>query len=293
MDDIRGFCRDEYVDYTVYRELARREKNEGRRKILENLAATEYEHYRFWSKTLGGYEPRVSGLFIKLFLVMRVLFGLTFTLKLLERHEEEVIRGYKRYAATLSGEEKTLVEEIIHQEEEHERYFMSQIDEGVVRYMSFIVLGLADAIVEITGVHAGFLGVTSSTLIAGIAGLVVGFAAAISMASAAYLQAKQDLARSPVISAITTGVSYIGAVAVLALPYFLTEDMIVAFTGSVILAVLLTAAFTFYGAVINERSFKREFAESVALILGTALATYLFGDFLGNLFGIQQAVSLF
>ncbi|MDJ0269342.1 MAG: VIT1/CCC1 family protein [Aigarchaeota archaeon] len=293
MDDIRGFCRDEYVDYTVYRELARREKNEGRRKILESLAATEYEHYRFWSKTLGGYEPRVSGLFIKLFHVMRVLFGLTFTLKLLERHEEEVIRGYKRYAATLSGDEKALVEEIIQQEEEHERYFMSQIDEGVVRYMSFIVLGLADAIVEITGVHAGFLGVTSSTLIAGIAGLVVGFAAAISMASAAYLQAKQDIARSPVISALTTGVSYIGAVAVLALPYFLTEDMITAFTVSVMLAVLLTAAFTFYGAVINERSFKREFAESVALILGTAFATYLFGDFLGRLFGVQQAVSLF
>jgi VIT1/CCC1 family predicted Fe2+/Mn2+ transporter len=56
--------------------------------------------------------------------------------------------------------------------------------------MSFIVLGLADAIIEITCVHVGFLGVTSSTLIAGVAGLVVGFAASISMASAAYLQAK-------------------------------------------------------------------------------------------------------
>jgi len=68
--------------------------------------------------------------------------------------------------------------------EQHERAFMKHIDVRMVRYLSFIILGFADAIVEITGVRAGFLGVTSPTL---IAGLVVGFAAARSMGSAPYL----------------------------------------------------------------------------------------------------------
>ncbi len=292
MEKPEEFCRDEYMDYLVYTELSKREKNGNRKAILEKLASAEYKHYNFWSEMANGYKPRISSLLIKLILMLRILLGLTFTLKMLERHEAEVINGYKNYLKRVEGEIKERLEEIIKEEEEHEKFFISQIDEGVVRYMSFIVLGLADAIVEITGVHAGFLGVTNSTLIAGIAGLVVGFAAAISMASAAYLQAKHDIARSPLVSAAVTGVSYIAAVAVLALPYFITHDMLYAFSGSVIMAVLLTASFTFYGAVISDKSFKREFIESVALILGTAGATFAFGEFLGGLFGVRQAISI-
>ncbi len=164
---------------------------------------------------------------------------------------------------------------------------MSQINEGVVKYMSFIVLGLADAIVEISGVHAGFLGVTDSTLIAGVAGLVVGFAAAISMAAAAYLQAKHDIEKSATISAIATGIAYIGAVSLLASPYFFTHNMIIAFTVSTLLAVLLTAGFTYYGAVVFERKFAREFIESVVLIMATAFGAFLFGELLGSIFGIR------
>ena len=286
------FCNDEYKDYRVYTELAKIEKNKDRRAILETLAQAELRHYKFWMGILGDYSPRVSGLFIKLLTLVRIIFGLTFTLKLLERHESQVIAGYRNYLKTLEdGEKRRELEEIIKEEEEHESYFINQIDETVVRYMSFIVLGLADAIVEITGVHAGFLGVTNSTLIAGVAGLVVGFAAAISMAAAAYLQAKHDVRRSPITSAFSTGISYISAVALLALPYFITEDMLYAFAGSVALAVLLTASFTFYGAVINDKSFTREFVESVLLIFGTAAGTFLFGEFLGDLFNIKALIT--
>ena len=62
--------------------------------------------------------------------------------------------------------------------------FERVIQEAMIKYIGFIAMGLADAIVEITGVHAGFLGVTNSTLFAGISGIVVGFSTAISMGSA-------------------------------------------------------------------------------------------------------------
>jgi len=78
----------------------------------------------------------------------------------------------------------------------HEHALIAQLKEKRIDYIGFIVLGLADAIVEITGVHAGFLGVTGSTLIAGVAGVIVGFSAAISMGSASYLQAKQNVGKS-------------------------------------------------------------------------------------------------
>lgn len=289
---VHSYCKDEFTDCTVYRELAKREKNADRKQVLEQLSAKELEHYEFWSKHAQGYQPKVSPLLLRGVVLLRTLFGLTFTLKFLERTEHKTIAGYKDFLLRIPRDDKPTLESIIRDEEEHERYFISQINEGVVQYMSFIVLGLADAIVEITGVHAGFLGVTSSTLIAGISGLVVGFAAAISMASAAYLQAKHDPTRSPMTSAISTGIAYIGAVALLALPYFLTHDMLFAFGGSVTLALALTAAFTFYGAILTERMFTKEFAVSVALTLGTALGAYLFGELLGRIFGIREAMHL-
>ena len=288
-DKFKQFCEDEYADYQLYIELAKREKNASRKRILEELAKAEEEHYLFWSRLAGGYTPKVSKAAVYRMIILRLLMGLTFTLKFLERHEKQVIEGYKRVSEELSGEDKRVLQKIIEDEEMHERAFMNQIDERRVRYLGFIVLGLADAIVEITGVHAGFLGVTSSTLIAGIAGLVVGFAAAISMGSAAYLQAKQQISSNPAFSALATAIAYISAVALLASPYFVTEVMILAFGGSLALAVLLIFFFTLYGSVVGERSFPKEFAESIALTFGTALATFLFGDFIGRVFGIHPA----
>ncbi|MCE4606856.1 MAG: VIT1/CCC1 family protein [Desulfurococcales archaeon] len=285
---VREFCTDEYKDHVIYRTLASREKNVERRMILEKLANEEYKHYLYWKKILGvECDAKVSRLFLWVVIVSRIILGLTFTLKMLERGEEETIEEYKNYIGSLEGEEKQELESIIEDEVMHESSLMSQIDETVVKYMSFIVLGLADAIVEITGVHAGFLGVTSSTIVAGIAGLVVGFSAAISMASAAYLQAKHDFERNPVSSALVTGLSYIGAVIILASPYFATYNMVLAFTVSVSFAVTLIATFTFYGSVVFDKRFLREFLESTGLMLGTAFAAYFFGEILGVYFGVR------
>jgi VIT1/CCC1 family predicted Fe2+/Mn2+ transporter len=285
--EARLYCRDEFVDYSLYTALSLRERQEERRRVLQQMAEMERRHYAFWSRYAGGFEPKVGRWQLALVMLLRRLLGLTFIMKFLERHERQVIEAYRRFADSLAQEERRELEEIIREEEEHERYFMGQVDEGVARYLSFVILGLADAIVEITGVHAGFLGVTASTLIAGIAGLIVGFSAAVAMAAAAYLQARQQKGASPRSSALATGSSYWGAAVAMALPYFLTHNMLAAFTASVLVAIALVAFFTFYGNVLAERPFAKEFAVSVALTLGTAFGSFLFGDLLGSTFGLR------
>ena len=283
------YCIDEFTDYTIYKYLAEHEQSQDLKRILERLAEEEYKHYLFWKRLLGR-DCRVETGRNKLrgILLMRRLLGLTFTLKFLERHEEDVIRAYRDYLKYLDDEEaRKELESIIRDEEEHESSLIGSIEETVVKYLSFIVLGLADAIVEITGVHAGFLGATSRTIMAGIAGLIVGLSAAISMASAAYLQAKSDPTRDPVRSALMTGMGYIGAVILLAAPYFVAQHMLVAFTISLVLGLLLIAFFTYYSAIVFDRSFTREFIESASLMLGTAFASYVFGDVIGSYFGIR------
>lgn len=286
--ELEKFAMDEYMDYIIYKYLSKREKNENNKSTLEKLADMEYHHYEFWSRLLTkNFSPQISKVRIFIVRVMRLVFGLTFTLKIFERHEKETIKAYEDILSKLDGEDRQFLARIINEEKEHENYFVSQINESIVKYMSFIVLGLADAIIEITGVHAGFLGVTSSTLIAGIAGLVVGFAASVSMASAAYLQAKQGLNFNPINSSIMTGISYIGAVSFLALPYFFITSMLLAFLSSLSLAILMIAFFTVYGAVLRDESISKEFVTGLSLTIGTAIGAFLFGEALGRLFGIH------
>jgi VIT1/CCC1 family predicted Fe2+/Mn2+ transporter len=288
--DFEKYCRDEYIDHRVYSYLAKIEKNEERKKILENFGKMEHEHYIFW-KSLMKKEMKDSSLDnirIKLFILFKYIFGLIFTIKLMEKNEKRVIEEYKKLLNKFEGETKQKLELIIKDEIEHENFWMNQIKDETTRYLGFIILGLADAIIEITGVHAGFLGVTASTIIAGIAGLVVGVSASLAMASAAYLQAKQDEGSNPRISAIYTGVFYILAVVALATPYFMTHDMLVAFLSSLVIAVMLIGFFNFYSSVIFERKFAKEFLTSMTIILVTASISFIVGEFLGNIFGIPQ-----
>jgi VIT1/CCC1 family predicted Fe2+/Mn2+ transporter len=288
--DFEKYCRDEYIDHRVYSYLAKIEKNEERKKILENFGKMEHEHYIFW-KSLMKKEMKDSSLDnirIKLFILFKYIFGLIFTIKLMERNEKRVIEEYKKLINKFEGETKQKLELIIKDEIEHENFWMNQMKDETTRYLGFIILGLADAIIEITGVHAGFLGVTASTIIAGIAGLVVGISASLAMASAAYLQAKQDEGSNPRISAIYTGVFYILAAVALATPYFMTHDMLVAFLSSLVIAVMLIGFFNFYSSVIFERKFAKEFLTSTTIILVTASISFIVGEILGNIFGIPQ-----
>ena len=287
----KDYLKLEYFAYIIFKAMAEREKDASRRKVLEQLQEKEYEHYEFWRGYTKITEvPQVSSFGVHIRVIIAAILGLTFTLKLLERFESDVVEGYQQLVDTIDKKYKAGLEAILKDEMEHESFFLSQIGEGRLRYMSFIVLGLADAIVEISGVHAGFLGVTSSTLIAGVAGLVVGFAAAISMASAAYLQSKQETGKPSVPAAVSTGVAYIIAVVLLALPYFITDNMPYAFGSSIVIAIFLVAGFTFYGAVINDTKFSRDFFQAVALTIGTAIATYFFGLLVGQYFGIQSLI---
>lgn len=286
-DQATIFCDDEYFDSEVYGALAAIEQHGQRRELLHTLADTEREHSVFW-KEISGREARPpSALKIRLLTLMRRIAGLTFTMKFLELHEGEVVAQYQRWIPMLSDERQSRLSAIMKDEEEHERYFMSQVDEAIVRYIGFVALGLSDAIIEITGVHAGFLGVMGSTLVAGIAGLVVGFAACISMGVAAYLKAKSESRKSPLKSALITSVSYLAAVILLAAPYFMTDAMIVAFGVSTLFAVAMSMGFTFYVSVVNETKLGRELIENTALLLGTAVATYFFGELVGSVFGVR------
>lgn len=287
-----SYAENELTEHLVYHKLALMEKKPDNRAALERLSAQEKAHYEFWKTLLP--PAKAEKIHERAYTVwaiplLRVVFGVTFITKLLETHETGAVQKYQDIAASIPTSHRERFAQIIEDEKSHERALIAQLKEKRLDYIGFIVLGLADAIVEITGVHAGFLGVTGSTLIAGVAGIIVGFSAAISMGSASYLQAKQDISKSAILSGFLTWASYFCSVVLLALPYFLIHVMFPAFIVSTSVGILLVAGFTFYGAVAFDRKFWREFAETVGLMLGTALATFLLGIVVGNIFHINPA----
>ena len=278
--------RDEFTDFTVYMALSKIEKNARCGDALRGLAETEHAHYGFWRNYAPGQRVKVSRLKVYLVLLVRLVLGLTFTLKFLERHEGAIIRRYKEVEPSIPVSDRARFEEILHQEEEHESFMMRGIEEGRVKYMSFIVLGLADAVVEVAAIHAGSLGIYDRTELAGLAGVIAGMAASIAMASAAYAQAKQGFSGSARWSAIYTGVTYMLTASTLAFPYFLTRSMLAALTTSLVAGVVLVGFITYYDTVISGRKFRRQFTEITAIILGATAALYIAGTVIRSLFGI-------
>jgi vacuolar iron transporter family protein len=283
-DVAKESARDEYNEYVVYERLAKR----GRSGlgVYSKLSKMEHAHFEFWSKYCPEYKPKVNHLNLYFILFLRTIFGATFAFKYLERNETKAIARYESIRGMIPGPDKGLFEHIVLDEKEHENALGSEIKGSYVKYISFIILGLADAIVEISGIHAGSLGIYRTTELTGLAGIVAGAAASLAMASAAYAQAKQGFQGSASVSAIATGVSYFINAVILATPYFVTKVQLNAIIISVILAVLIIAFTSYYNSVVSSSSFIRDFSELAGVMLGATVALYAFGTLIRSVFGI-------
>ncbi|HZY93833.1 MAG TPA: rubrerythrin family protein [Candidatus Bathyarchaeia archaeon] len=280
-------ARDEYTDGAVYLALSRRERNQEFKAALEGLGRGEQSHYEFWKHFAPNVEVNAKRLKLYFVLLLRFTLGLTFTMKFLERHEDKLHKRYREIAKMIPPEDMARFQAMMEEEEKQEEALMGKVHEGRVKYMSFIVLGLADAVVEISGIHAGSLGIYKKTELAGLAGVIAGMAASVAMASAAYAQAKQGFEGSAKWSAIYTGVSYMFTAVFLALPYFLTSNMISALSTSLVIGVILVAMMTYYDTVISAKPFARQFAEIAGIILAASLALYIAGTIINQLLGIS------
>ncbi|HEV2227211.1 MAG TPA: ferritin family protein, partial [Nitrososphaerales archaeon] len=197
---------DEFSDYTLYDRLSKTVKTDSPfAEVLKQLSATEHGHYEFWRKFVPAEEPRVAKLKLYWVLFLRRIFGLTFATRYLDRHEGNVVKEYESIAHIIPDSEKSAFDQMVADEKEHENAFAQKIESSTVSYISFVVLGLADALVEISGIHAGSLGFYDRTEIAGLAGVIAGAAASMAMASAAFAQAKQGFKGSARLSAAYTG----------------------------------------------------------------------------------------
>lgn len=147
-----------------------------------------------------------------------------------------------------------------------------------LQYVGSVVLGLNDALVELTGALAGLTLALQNTVIIAVTGFITGVAAAMSMAASEYLSLKAEHnSKNPLRGACYTGIAYMLTVLWLIMPYFVVRDVFVALGWTILNAVLVIACFNLYVAKTQKVSFRKRFLEMLALSMGVAIVSFLVG----------------
>jgi len=272
----------ELTEHIIYRKLAPLVKIKKHAEVLEKLSKEELEHYNFF-KDITKQDIGSDKLKIFTFVSISRIFGLSFGLKLMESGEG---RAQKTYAKLKDAYPK--IQALIDDEEKHEDELLGLIDEDRLKYISSVVLGLNDALVELTASLAGFTLALQNTRLIGIVGLITGIAAATSMAASEYLSTKyQKTDKNPLKASLYTGVAYILTVAILVFPFFLFRHAIFCLGLAVANALLIIAAYNFYISVAKSLDFKKRFTEMAGLSLSVATATFFIGLLIRKVFHID------
>ncbi len=285
-EDIRKqvilFQRTEITEYHIYKRLAKRIKSVENAKVLYQIAEDELRHYNGWKKyTLEDVQPR--WFFVWFYYIVSILFGFTFGVKLMEMGEEAAQGNY----AAVS---KEIPEAAIYQREEnvHEEKLIEMLDEERLQYAGSVVLGLNDALVELTGALAGLTLALQNTKLIALSGLITGIAASLSMAASEYLSTRSEkTSKHPVRAAIYTGIAYISTVTLLILPYLLLDNYYIDLAISLTTAVVIIAVFNYYISVAKGESFRERFIEMAGLSLSVAAFSFVIGYFIRLWLGIE------
>jgi Uncharacterized membrane protein len=278
--------RSELTEHLIYRRLAARMPESKNAEILRRIAADEKRHHDFW-KALTRRRVRVSRLRVWWYVWLARVLGITFSLKLMERGE---FFSQQQYAAM---NDVPGIDAIVHDEEEHERELIDLLHDEPLEYAGSIVLGLNDALVELTGALAGLTLAFANGRVVAMAGLITGVAASLSMAASEYLSSKSEGdvagggAKSPGKAALYTGSAYVLAVVLLILPFFLLANVFAALAATLAVAVAIIAAFTAYISVARDVRFAPRFLEMAGISLGVAAVSFGIGFLVRTVFGVE------
>ncbi len=283
MAQLIAMQQDEITDHVTYKAIARRIKNPENKKILEKIAAEEKKHYEILKRyTNRSLKPEPLKVWWRT--LMASILGFTFTIKLMESSEAIAQHNYSDLI-----KEVPEAEIIVAEEEEHEEKLINMLNEERLQYVGSMVLGLNDALVELTGTLAGLSFALQNTRIIALSGLITGISATLSMASSEFLSAKSEGNKDALKSSFYTGIAYLITVVMLILPYLLLppQKYMLALFTMLITVVAIIAAFNYYIAVAKDLPFKRRFLEMATISLSVAVLSFVVGLIVKNALGVD------
>ena len=283
LDIVKKMQQSELTESVIYQEIAKFAKGDENKQTLLRLAREEKAHYEIW-KQYTDIEMKPQKLKVFKYKLLARILGFTFAVKLMERGEENAQEEYKVLAEE--------VEESVHihqQEEEHEAALLNMLDEERLQYVGSMVLGLNDALVELTGSLAGFVFALQNNRLIALSGLIVGISATFSMASSEFLAARSEGRTDALKSCSYTGIAYLLTVVLLILPYLVLDSSmyIAALICMLVIVVLIIGGFTYYTSVAQDQPFKSRFLEMATISISVAVMSFFVGILAKKFLGVD------
>jgi len=167
----------------------------------------------------------------------------------------------------------------------HEIELIDMLHDKKFLYAGAIVLGMNDALVELTGTLSGIALAFDKSVVVGVTGLIMGVAASLSMAGSAYLESKENPnART---YSLYTGISYILTTGLLVFPFFMFQSISMAIFWMFCGAMLAIMLYNFYIAIAKDLSFWMRVREMSLITFGVALISFGIGYFVKYYFGLE------
>ncbi len=154
---------------------------------------------------------------------------------------------------------------------------------------SAVVLGLNDAIIEITGSLAGLTFALGSSKLIGVSGLIIGIAAALSMMASEFLSEQEDgeTNKQAKYLALLTGIAYIVTVFLLVVPYFIFTNVWYSLIAMLIIAILIIIVYSIFMAKSTNQKFSKRFWKMAIISMAVAFVSFIIGYLLETMFGIR------
>ncbi len=280
---IKKMQQNELTESVIYEKIAKFAKGNENKETLLRLSQEEKAHYEIWKKYTNIEMKPEKIKVIKFFLIARIL-GFTFAVKLMENGEKGAQEEYQILFDEVS--ESVAIRE---QEEEHEKALLNMLNEERLQYVGSMVLGMNDALVELTGSLAGFTFAMQNTRLIALSGLIMGISATFSMASSEFLSAKSEGRKDAFKSCSYTGIAYLITVALLILPYLLFDNSkyMFALVTMIVVVILIIAGFTYYTSVAQGEKFKPRFIEMTLISVGVAIVSFFVGIVAKHFLGVD------
>ncbi|MEQ3361899.1 VIT1/CCC1 transporter family protein [Raoultibacter massiliensis] len=280
---IRVFQQGEVTEAEIYRRIAARTKDARNRDALSRISQEESYHAKRWQHYTDE-EMRPEKRKVLFHTAIARIFGFTFAVKLMENGENNAKDAYEKLAVEVPEAMEIRADEI-----EHEQALLEMLDEERLSYVGSMVLGMNDAMVEMTGTLAGLTLAMQNTRLIALSGLITGIAATLSMASSEYLSSKSEGRSDALKSASYTGVAYLITVALLILPYLLFDEAhyLWALATMIVIVLLILVAFNYYLSVAQGLPFKKRFGQMAGISLGVAALSFVIGIAVKQFLGVD------
>lgn len=277
------FQKDEATASKLYGFFAKRIKDSKNKSVLEQISRDEASHALIW-KQYTQKEVRPSYIKFVWYAFLTYLLGYTFVIKLMENGEYAGVEELNAVKNQIPE-----VEHIIAQEEKHEKELINMLDEERLNYVGAMVLGLNDALVELTGTIAGLTFVLANTRLTALAGVITGIAATLSMAASNYLAERAEGNPKALKASIYTGIAYLFTVILLVFPYLMLPPNMYLFAllGMICIAIFIIFGFNYYIAVVRSEKFLPKFIEMAGISLSVAFISFLIGILAKKIFNID------